>query len=781
MKVPLILDLSSVNGVQRLKFWRDGNYEFVVPPIRPFCYTEQEPPNNAFVELVEKRLLYDIYNPKKLFKCSFNTVKEMRDTCGASPDFFESRFNFKDRIYTSCPQLIRLYANDRPLKIMCLDFEMDTFMKFPIPQENAIIAAGMQFFTYGAKEPDKIELILADTYNNDKPLLEAVLQRIEEEDPDIFVVYNGLGFDFPYMFDRLKINKLDVKRLSRDNSEPWINNSAKRKEIKLGGRIIYDIFYRSVERDQNLFKWSPPNKQMKTVAKIYGLDNVVEEPQSVMGNMRSMVGNPELEKYLTSDIRCTKFLGDIYLPSIINLAESRGVSLESCINSSPSYIGHMLFAKQYEQMGIISDKSVGEAYPDLIKDKQGAIVDCFKPGLYKKGLKKKDVISFYPNLVRTFNLSPETCFLMSTENGTRPYTARMNHEAKFLTLEIPDEKLNKQLIIGIDFSQRGFASEFVDQAMTERIQMKKMMKILDEKSPEYADLDVNQLGLKVTLNTITGYYGQEYSMFGSLACYSAITGTGRFLISKLIEYVGGAIALDTDGIVTDDLISIEDTNAWLEKFILDFFQVPKNYIELELENFEAAYFRDKSKQYLLLERNKKGEPHLVVHGISFKGSSLPKLFSKIIYTMGLKMLLLDDNDPIANKEFDDEIAACYDQSNWILDHIAKRIKCQPLSNYKTSGTLGGQLVKQYESRFKTKIKTDTQLSYVKVKQKGSTYRLMTIFDNLEDVSNLDKDYYLDIIESAFERLGLTDRTPKGKAAIKEAKKQKTLFDFGATA
>jgi DNA polymerase elongation subunit (family B) len=426
-------------------------------------------------------------------------------------------------------------------------------------------------------------------------------------------------------------------------------------------------------------------------------------------------------------------------------------------------------------MEIISDMTVGQAHPYLSATKQGALVGCFKPGLYKgKGLRKFDVISYYPNLDRTLNLSPETCRIVRIDEELLPYTAKMDHDTEILTLSIPDDKAKRQVIIEIDFARRGFTSSFVDKAMTDRLEMKQKMKTLSHDSPEYASLDVNQLNLKVIMNSITGYFGMEFAAYGSLASYIAITGTGRYLISKLIEHVESTVALDTDGIVINSDEDIDETNAWLEKYILEFFKVPKNYIQLEEEHFEAAYFRDGSKQYLLLERDKQNNPHLVIHGISFKGSNLPKIFSSIIEEFGLQMLLVDENDKSAMREFEEAIAKHYDKDNWNLEIIKKRIKVKPIEQYASSGTIGGQLGVQYQKRFDIAITNPTQLDYVKVKRPhGSTYQLVTIFDSFDGIDGIDYKYYEEIVDSAFDRLGLLDHIPR----MKRAGRQKNLFDF----
>jgi DNA polymerase elongation subunit (family B) len=496
---------------------------------------------------------------------------------------------------------------------------------------------------------------------------------------------------------------------------------------------------------------------MKTVARIYKLPDIIEEDETALSNMRALVGTQRLYDYLYSDIQITRGLSNIYLPAIISLAERINVALESCIDGSPAFISNTIFSREYKATNIISDKTVIVANPEL-GDKQGALVGSFAPGLYLEGVRKFDVLSYYPNLVRTLNLDPLTTKIQQVKNKLEPYQAVMSDD-KILTLSIPDTKLNKQIIITVDMNVRGFTSIFVDELMIERMELKSKMKTLDDNSPEWASLDVNQLAIKVILNSITGYFGQGWATFGSLASYIAITGSGRFLIQTLIDKMENTIALDTDGIVISSKEDIKEVNIWLEKFILDFYNIDKNYIELEEEVIESAYFRDANKQYLVLQDNE-----LIIHGASFKGSNLPKIFSTIIEDIGLRMLKDDSN-------LEEAIDVYYDSNQFTLSNIKKSIKIKPVNNYASKSPIGRQLGIQYEKRFGVKIKHETRLEYVKIKSKrGSSYQLVTIFDNMEDIERLDVDYYIDIVNNAIDRLGLTHMRPDQRA-------QTSIFDF----
>lgn len=714
------------------------------PSILPYIYSKDTSipfTNSTLVE--DMTLLYDGEYPI-IYKNEFRNMKDMYD-CNHEINHMESRINILDRIYFDNPEFINQYANTDDLKILYFDIETSSYMTFSNAQEDAIIAIGV------AINEGPIELFMADTYDDDKKILNQFFEYIQKHDPDIIVTFNGIWFDVPYVCDRCVINGMSTSRFGRDNREVFNTDN----KTFISGRIHYDIYKKSVSLDQNLFKFAT-NRKMKTVARHYNLPDVIEEDESTLSNMRAMVGTQQLYDYLYSDIQVTRGLSNIYLPTLITLAEDINVSLESCIDSSPSYISKVLFSREYHKRNIISDKTVAVAHPELL-NKQGAIVGCYKPGLFLKNLRKFDYLSMYPTIMRTLNLGPETTKIVRTEPNLSPYAANMNNQ--ILTLSIPDENLNKQIIIEIDFTQPGFISKSIGDLMTERADLKRQMKELPIDSQKWAALDTRQLAVKIANNTFSGYLGLSSAAFGSLASYIAITGTGRFLIQSVMDKLESVIAVDTDGAVLNSSENINDINKWLENFILDFYDIETNYMELEEEKFEAGYFRDAAKQYLLLENGK-----LITHGASFKASNLTPIFRTIINDIGLRML---KDDP----DLESHIDQYYDSTQFTLANIKKNIKVKPVANYAKGNAIGKQLGIQYEKRFGTPIIHETQLGYVKIKSKrGSSYQLVTIFDSMDDIKKLDTEYYIEIVNSAIDRLGLTHMRPDQRA-------QMSIFDF----
>lgn len=766
MKVPLSARALISDGVQLIEIWNNGKSEIVKSPILPYVYIK-EPLAQANCSLIDGySLLYDTAYAGPIYKAEFRNTKDKYDADITTA--METRVRLLDRIYIDNPEWITQWKNTESLRILSLDFEMHTNGQFPDASRDAIIAAGLQL------NDDDIEIYMSKDPDNDYDLIRLVVERIKELDPDIIVTYNGNNFDFPYFIERMKRAFIPSAVLSRDGSDVFFkyDHEDRIEEVVIGGRIHYDIFMRSVRNgqkivDQNLFKVSPKHYDMKTVARIYKCPNVIQEPKEIMSNMRSIVNTDRLAEYLTSDIRCTSYLRKIYLPALIALAEYLSVPLNTVITMSPSYTGSLIFGRKFHNLKIIGDMTVAEANPYLAANKEGALVQTYRFGLFKEPVRDVDFTSFYPNLIVQLNLCPTTTRIIETRERLEPFSSFMTSD-NHLILSIPDNRASQQVIISIDMNKRGIAAEFVREMMADRKAMKRRMKELPEDSPEWTDLDVNQLNLKVIINALTGMFGLQSALFGSLASYIAITGTGRYILQAVKDHIGdGVIAINTDGLYMTDFTPLSELNAWLELFVKELSFADENHIWLEESVFEAAYFQPGvEKHYLLLRKSDAGTLELIIHGGGLKGSARIKLFSRALEELGMKML--------TSEVTKSDVDALYDRNSWTLEDLTFTRNCKPKNEYKNAGDLGLQLINQYEQRFKKELKGTAALSYVKIRERRgqSSYKLITILDTIDEIaSQLDYEYYEDEVIKVLERLSLLHLNPR-------TRKQRSLFDFG---
>ncbi len=521
MNIPLLVKpfIDKYSQEQRIEIWLNGCMIIINTPFNPYFYSSYP----LKLDFLKEQMKHEVINKtlfstrqlQDIYKYSFKNTRLL--TQCREEDSIESDILFTDRILIDQPDFFTKFPNTNPIKPIFFDIEVDTTGMFPTPDRNAIIAIGV-------KCENRKAIFMSEKYNDDKFILNKFFDFIKETDPDIMVHYNGDSFDIPYIIERMKINKIPLNRWSRNSTDihPFKNT------INIGGRLSFDL-YKEAQHDQTLY--GIKDHKMKTLAKWFNLSNIKEVDYS---KMREMVNTSELKKYLISDIEITEFLFNVYFKNIQMLAEMNNVPLNLMMNAPASFLSNIIHGRAFQKLNIVSDKNNAERHPLYIKKKQGAITDTYNPGLYLNGIYKVDFASQYPNAVRTFNLSPETVRIIRYDSFTGKYHFDISN-SKICILSIPDEIAQKNIIIEIDMSKRGFLSQFISDVLDERFAIKKEMKTLDKNSTKYSYFNTRQNALKIVANIITGYHGQEYARFGDLGVYCAITGLGRWYIKLAMD------------------------------------------------------------------------------------------------------------------------------------------------------------------------------------------------------------------------------------------------------
>lgn len=723
MKIPLIVDtfVDQHTNQQWIEIWRNSHKEIVFTPFLPYFISDYSMKVPYETETRIRKRILGTMQEKDLYKYSFRNTRYVRQY--REDDTMEADIVFTDRISIDNPEFFTKYPNTDRLKILHFDIECDTIGMFPTPERNAIIGIG-------CKIGDKKKLFIADEYNKDEEILHKFIDFIKETNPDILSHYNGNFFDIPYIMGRMEINHIPQDLFCRNGKKPRIyDNPYTGRTMNLGGRISFDIFH-EVEKDQTIY--GIKNHKMKTVAKWIDKEKKLDVVEIPLSDMRSLVNTEKLRGYLKSDVLITEFLFNIYFKNVLMLAEMNKIPLNLMVDASPSFLPQIIHGRAFQRLGIVADKNNGKRYPTYIKKKQGALVDTFRPGLYMKGIHKVDFSSQYPRIVQTFNVSPDTVRLIRYNQFVGRYTFDISDDNRYI-FSIPDEKANKNIELEIDMTKRGFLAKFMDDVLNERFDIKKKMKSLDKSSTEYQYLHIRQNALKVIANVQTGYHGQEFARFGSLACYNVITGMGRYYAKMVIDYVKDAVSVDTDGIYFDKEPQVADINRYLDEMTLNTFKL-KNYLHIEADNYDAAYFRKtKGKHYVLKDGEK-----IILHGQSFKGSHMPVFFDTVLEQTC--------KDMFAEKD----IRKSIDVRKFSIDEIKQSIKVKSRDSYKGSGSLSVNLINQAEKQIGSRLNEGDQLNYVKTKR---GYELLTPGKEYD----IDYSYYEDILEKIYERLEIEDK------------------------
>ena len=272
------------------------------------------------------------------------------------------------------------------------------------------------------------EDVLIYMYDTESELLEGFTNFIREENPNIIVGYNILGFDIPYMIDRAKFNMciFNFDRQSfhkfnhaREKTIKWSSSAYKNQEFQFldaEGRVFVDLLP-LVRRD---FKFN--NYKLKTISD-YFLGQT-KDPLSVKGifkcyrlgtkkNQNGEYGSVARKaigivgKYCVQDSALTVLLMD-KLQTWIGLAEMAAVC---CVQIFSLYT-------QGQQIKVYSQMYKHCTYQNIVVEKDayevpenerfvGAHVFPPIPGRYQMVV-PFDFASLYPSTIIAYNIDYHT-------------------------------------------------------------------------------------------------------------------------------------------------------------------------------------------------------------------------------------------------------------------------------------------------------------------------------------------------------------------------------------
>lgn len=810
MNVPLTISTYFDNSFspQKLKMWSNGKRHITTAPILPYMYSKTRPMFPCITDKVKKRLLSNPFKEVDLYKCTFNSSGDVGRYGTDDKVCLENHIPFENRSMIDEPQWITRFANDRSLKIISFDFEMQNDGRtFPIPARNPIVGIGYKRVVgfeniglnsgAGGINSDDIVTIWSDRKGRDDDILREFFDVVDKFDPDIIVGYNSNGFDLKYGRDRCTINRINFDKYiarSMDTVSP-VNfivrkNMASRKsytELRIDGRISYDLYY-PILRDQSMF--GIKSRQMKDVAEWYRIKDIVREDMSNVDRyLETEDGRKKIDRYLRSDINITERLFKIYFANAQMLAEKLYIPLDEIINATPSLLSNIIFGRELMKKNIVSDGSVINRYvKEHVYNKRGGWVESYKYGYIKK-IKKLDFKSYYPFLTVQFNLSPETCFIVGYEElkgemGYRFWWATETverREIRWFYSSIPDSTLGKNVIVKINMTDDGFLPIYMKDLFDERAALKKRMKEIEKEigkdkvidDVEYTGLKSRENAVKIILNSFTGYVGSEHALYGNLAVYVCITGFGRYITQRAIEkFYQVVVSSDTDAIYEDvsiGNISEQDANTFISSIIIGELGFKKCWIVMEEEGgdtFGAAFFLNTvGKNYYIEDKSR----NLVIkHGVSTKSTSMARIVDKA--TDEIVSTMLGGGMSFKNEKLIKAIDNSYDTSKWKIRDIAKGVHVRKEGDYKKGTPIGLTIGRLAKERWKIPDSQldGMQLMYVKLRGK-SNYAVVSESD---DINNYpwDKEYYVNMLDKLLENLGLSDFHPRNRGVVRTVQK-----------
>ena len=391
----------------------------------------------------------------------------------------------------------------------------------------------------------------------EKKLLEAFNSALGEIDPDVIEGHNIFKFDLDYLRQRCKRHRLPcawgrfglnaVFRNSRMKvAERWIDFP----RCDMPGRAVADTYllvqlYDITAREMTSYG-------LKEAAVYFGVT-----PESREG--RTYIDGAEIQHefrrdrekfiaYLADDLRETKGLGDVLLPTYFEQTRAFPLLLqEAALRGSAGKVD-LLFLEEYYHARASCPA------PTEVASFAGGFTRSFQEGIFKHVL-HFDVASLYPSLLLHMNRNPTS----DTLGVFIPMLRRLREY---------------------------------------RLKYKQLAKTAPT-TAERDEAQARQQTFKILINSFYGYLGFFGARFADGELAAEVTRRGRELLQALIEefqkHGCTILEADTDGIY----LSSEQYYLVPEKLLTLVARIMPEGIELEYDGIYDAMFCYKAKNYAL--------------------------------------------------------------------------------------------------------------------------------------------------------------------------------------
>jgi DNA polymerase, archaea type len=391
----------------------------------------------------------------------------------------------------------------------------------------------------------------------EKRLLLALNETLRDLDPDVIEGHNIFKFDFDYLRQRSRRHKVpcawgrfgqpaEFRNSRMKVAERWIDFT----RCDLPGRAVIDTYllvqlYDITAREMTAYG-------LKDVAVYFGIT-----PES--GEGRTYIDGAEIQMafrqnresflaYLADDLRETKGLADVLLPTYFEQARAFPLLLQEAALRGTAGKVDLLFLEEYYHARAACPAPID------IAPFEGGFTRSFQEGVFKHVL-HFDVASLYPSLLLQMNRNPKSDSL-------------------------------------------GVFIPMLRRLREYRLKYKQLAKT----APTAAERDesqARQATFKILINSFYGYLGFSGARFGDGELAAEVTRRGRELLQALIaefqKHDCVILEADTDGIY----LSTESYFQRPEELLAEVEKILPPGIELEYDGSYDAMFCYKAKNYAL--------------------------------------------------------------------------------------------------------------------------------------------------------------------------------------
>ena len=486
-------------------------------------------------------------------------------------------------------QGIKTYEADiGPMKRICLDknVQIEDFDKIRVlymdietdDSKGGIVIGRDRILSFAGVDQNGKEFYL--THQNEEVLLNQINELISQF--DMLIGWNSKVFDLPYIMARMKLYRIPTD-------------------------YVWNILHEDMMRRVQYFYSKDPDARQEISN--YSLQSISEYflkegKKEYSGKIIDLFNDkPEvLKAYNIQDCRLLKKLEDKLgtIRLTYDLSQTCQIFAQnwSMIKNIDNFILSDANKKGVHYRTNLNYLKNGDEEEVEMQEYLGALVLDPVPGYYEN-VYDLDFKSLYPNIIRTFNISPET-LLPDYEilNGKISYT-----EIPKITIDGKEKggKIYNNEILGIIPGKIGIL-------LDDREKIRKKMKDLEKGSDAWKNLNVKQLIVKELANSIYGVLGNQYFREFNIELAESITVTGQFLITWVktyLEKTGRKVIYgDTDSVFVtlkgkekiEDVL--EDVNKGLTKILKDVYGVKNSTIELAFDVKFDQFIIESKKKYV---------------------------------------------------------------------------------------------------------------------------------------------------------------------------------------
>jgi DNA polymerase I len=406
-----------------------------------------------------------------------------------------------DKVYSakSLPRLLEK-VEAPPLRILGFSSIYYSREGSPKPDRNPVVIVSTV-----TNRGEKKQFLAGDGMN-DKPVLEAFTAYVRSFDPDVIVGYGNNEQDWPFLKGRCKKLGLHLY-VDRTQTEP---HTSVYGHVSLTGRANLDLADYAEEF---------PEVKIKTLANLADYLGIMKienrkiiEDIDVADCWDSKDKRAILLEFSADNTRCIMGIAEAILDFAMQLCNLVSLPLDHVGTAAAGFRVEWFLIKRTHMIGELVPRRIEQPY----RSYAGGLVLQPEPGLHEN-IAVLDFKSMYPNLMITYNLSPDT------------YVSPKDQLPPGGVYEAPE--------VGHRFRKEppGFYKEVLSYLIQVRDEIRPKMSRLKPGSMEYRVLDARQKAVKIITNASYGYAGWIGARWYVKPVAEAAAAWGRHTILTAIE------------------------------------------------------------------------------------------------------------------------------------------------------------------------------------------------------------------------------------------------------